>query len=318
MRVLLAVLALVVTVGTASAETVRRVEYGMFVRGMAVGGDQEDESYRREIFRFHGSAGDNVHVAVIAPTASAVLIELSRANAATTLEHDRSIVDRAGKGEKWTTGPGQITERFAGDFTLPDDGDYDVTISIMRSGLNSDSPPIRYAFAIDRDRVVKRLEFLVAGRLGWHMQILFGTNGGMVEYSTESFGYLGFTLALGPGYQFSEKLGIDALVTPSIAIVFSDTRMNKPPAVVLSTLIGPRLRYGNKVAGHTGVSAGITHMLSFTHPEGAKEPDAIGFGARIERVIAVADDPGVMFTLTVHGQWNGAVSVYGGGIGLNF
>jgi hypothetical protein len=310
--------------GTARAETVRRIEYGTFVRGLAVGGEQEDESYRREVFRLQGRAGDHVHAAVIAPTASAVLVELSRAGASSSLDHDRTITDKAGLGELWTTGSDQITNRFSGDFTLPDDGEYDITLSIMRDGLSADSPPIRYTFAVDREPVVRRLEYLVDhGGLGWKFHTQIAIKGGSLGFSTGSEILLGFGLSLGPGYQLGDKLGVDVLAATSVGVSLnSDTTMNRAPTVVLSTLLGPRLRYGNKYAGYSGISAGLTYMTVFTKPEGAEDPDSLGVGLKLEHVFAVAHNTDPDYdagaTVMLQGEWNGPLSIYSAGLAFSF
>jgi hypothetical protein len=328
MRALSILLITIATTHLANAETeldVRTIEYGMWIQGLATGDEQTGLDFRQDVYRLHGHAGDHVHAAVIAPTASGVLLQVGRANKDTYLEVDAAITDTAGTAEGWTTTAAQ-TNRFAGDFTLPDDGDYDVTITLTRDELTADSAPIRYTLAVDRQHVVSRLSWLAdhGENLGWHMQSQFGFDASVVNFSTESRYCVSIRLALGAGLQLSDKLGVDLLANTSIALNPSSPdggTMN--PVGVLSTLVGPRLRHGNKYSGFTGLSAGLTYVAVLSGlPMAADDADAIGVGARLDWAFAVMHsenpnwDSGVM--LSLQGEWNGPVSIYSAGLGFSF
>ena len=62
-------LTLVALCGSAAADDegkpIRGVTYGTFVRGVLTGADQDANGSRSDIYRFHGSTGEGVHVAAV-------------------------------------------------------------------------------------------------------------------------------------------------------------------------------------------------------------------------------------------------------------
>jgi hypothetical protein len=304
---------------TSQGQPVRGLTYGAVVEGTLTANEAWGKNARRDFYRFKGRAGDHVHAAVAAPTADRVICAIVVKGDMVPLPSDADIVDEIGRGANWTTAEDHITNQMAVDVTLPEDGEYDVIVAAKRLDLTEASPPVAYTLALAHEPVAGGVEWIAKHPLhGFGFHATVGASPGVIAFSSETAFQMGLQLAFAPGYQVSPRFGVDAYVQTAVALNPRTT-----PIVLLSMLVGPRLRGGNKWEGFTGFTAGmsIVPLLSGL-PAGAMDANAIGFGARLERSLAPArrlhPDSNITVTLHAQGTWNGPVAMYTTGVGISF
>jgi len=311
-------LTLVALCGSAAADDegkpIRGVTYGTFVRGVLTGADQDANGSRSDIYRFHGSTGEGVHVAAVT-AAPEIIIEVVDGKTGRDLERDPAIADEEAGGWGTASAP---QDGMALDVTLPRDGDYDIVIRSAREDMNEDSPPIEYTLGVDRDLVAGRLQ---AANVKPDLGMGFHFSGGL------AFGLLGLSdgthpaedthVEFGPGYQVSEMLGIDLIFGAHMTIAGDQGMVG-----AFAFQLGPRARWGNKHRGFWALSMGPSLLTVPTAlPMGVTSGDTQGFGACVEWNAAPgrAKNPTSKTTLRLFAQmqWHGEGSLFTTGFGTS-
>jgi hypothetical protein len=305
---------LLVLAGTAPAaaedpgKPVRALPLGTFVEGRLAGSDQDADGARSDVYRFSGGANDAVHVAATGPEGTTMHVQVVEVKTSRLLEPDPEVADP------------DAYERFSGDHrakvdvTLPRDGEYEVTVRATRDDLTEDSPALTYRLGVSRDRVIRDvLRLGVKPSLGPTFHVSAGIGYGSLGLPAGSRHGEAITAHAGPGYQITERIGIDVIADVNVFLNPLD-----PPIVAFAATAGPRLRYGNKTSGFAGISAGPSYLTTITSlPDGDPEPQSSGFAARAEWALALgrSSKPGSKLTmrLFVQNMWHGESSYFAAG-----
>lgn len=203
------------------------------------------------------------------------------------------------------------------DVTLPRDGSYDVIVRATSEGMTEDSPAVLYRLGVSRDRVIKDVVRLgVKPALGVTLHFSAGIGYGRVSLPDRSFNGEAISVHGGPGYQVSERIGIDVIA--DVCAFLNPTA----PLAGVGAMLGPRLRYGNKNHGFVGVSAGPSLLMTLTSvPDDGTEPQTSGVAARADYGLALSrgNQPRSKMTMRffIQHMWHGESSYFAAGFAVS-
>ncbi len=303
----------------------RLVEYGVLVAGKFAPGDKPivDRGYL-DLYRFHGKAGDRV-LATVASRGASPFVRISYAGALASDTVGSQILEETtaygvNKDNPDTWGRSETAVLV---YSLPNDGWYDVWVVGQTKGfVSSDSnQAIAYAVKIDRKPSVTEVEFqgLHGGRRA-HFHAEAGAAIGLLSHD-DYHGVGAANLVLAYGYQGSPGFGLDLLTSTTIAQ--KPLNDGEDRFLLLTVLVGPRIRTGTKQRGFFSVTPAVSYlsMLSGTADTAGLESGA-GLGLRLESAVAVGRDASPMSTVNVlffvEGHRYGETSLYYMGAAVAF